>query len=91
MKETVVTIEEAARSLSDLVERVHAKREAAVLVKSGRPLARIVPVLDGGSSTEDLIAFLHRWRTEHPGPDDQFGEAIEQSRKAVLPPHDPWE
>ena len=44
MSETVLTIEEAARCLPDLVERIRANGEAAVLVKSGRPIARIVPV-----------------------------------------------
>jgi hypothetical protein len=55
------------------------------------PIARIVPVPPGGHPDEDLIAFLRRWRTEHPEPDEQFAEAIAASRKAVQPPLDPWE
>ena len=90
MNETVVTIEDAARCLPDLVERVHAGEETALLVKSGRPLARIVPV-PKVNDNEDLIAFLGRWSIEPPEPDEQFAEAIEESRKAVRPPHDPWE
>jgi antitoxin (DNA-binding transcriptional repressor) of toxin-antitoxin stability system len=86
MSETVLTIEEAARCLSDLVERIHANGEAAVLVKSGRPLARIVPVPSQGHIAADLIAFLRRWRIEHPEPDEQFAPAIEKSRRAVQPP-----
>ena len=91
MSETVLTIEDAARYLSDLVERVHAKGEVAVLVKAGRPLARIVPIRSQGPVVEELIAFLRQWRNEHPEPDDQFAQAVEESRKAVQPPHDPWE
>jgi len=91
MSETVLTIEDAARCLSDLVERLHGKGEAAVLVKSGRPLARIVPVPPAGQVAGDLIAFLRRWRIEHPEPDEQFAEAIQDSRKAVQLPRDPWE
>jgi antitoxin (DNA-binding transcriptional repressor) of toxin-antitoxin stability system len=91
MSETVLTIEDAARCLPELVERVHARGEAAVLVKSGRPLVRIVPVPAAGQVAEDLIAFLRQWRIEHPEPDDQFAEAVGESRKAVQPPHDPWE
>jgi antitoxin (DNA-binding transcriptional repressor) of toxin-antitoxin stability system len=89
MSETVLTIEEATRCLSDLVERIHANGEAAVLVKSVRPLARIVPVPSQGHIAEDLIAFLRRWRIEHPEPDRQFAPAIEESRRAVQPPRNP--
>jgi prevent-host-death family protein len=87
----MLTIEEAARCLSDLVERVHATGEVAVLMKSGRPLARIVPVPPTEPNAEDLLAFLRRWRIEHPEPDEQFAEAIEESRRAVQPPRDLWE
>ena len=91
MSETVLTIEEAVRCLPDLVERVHASGKAALLVKSGRPLARIVPFSAGEQDPLDLIAFLRRWRIEHPEPDEQLGRTIEESRTAVRPPHDPWE
>ncbi len=91
MSETVITIEEAARCLPDLVERIHANGEAAVLVKSGRPMARIVPVPPQGPVAEDLISFLRRWRIEHPEPDEQFAAAIEASRSGVRSPRDPWE
>jgi len=91
MSETVLTIEDAARCLPELVERVHARGEAAILVKSGTPLVRIVPVSPTGQVAEDLIAFLRQWRIEYPEADEQFAEAVEESRKAVQPPHDPWE
>jgi antitoxin (DNA-binding transcriptional repressor) of toxin-antitoxin stability system len=91
MSETVLTIEEAARCLSDLVERVHANGETAVLVKSGRPLARIVPFQSQPAVVRDLIAFLRQWRSEHPEPDEQFAEGIQESRRGIQPPRDPWE
>jgi len=91
MSETILTIEEAARCLSDLVERMHANGEAAVLVKSGRPLARIVPFRSPAPVVQDLIAFLGQWRLEHPEPDEQFAEVIQASRRIVQPPRDPWE
>jgi len=91
MTETVVTIEEAARSLDELVERIHAHGEAALLVKAGRPLARIVPVPNRDDDAEALIAFLRQWRLQYPEPDEQLAEVIEDSRRAARPPHDPWE
>ncbi len=77
MSETVVTIEEAARCLPELVERLHASGEAATLMKSGRPFARIVPVPSHENGTQDLVAFLRGWRLSHPEPDDQLAQIIE--------------
>jgi antitoxin (DNA-binding transcriptional repressor) of toxin-antitoxin stability system len=91
MNETQLSIEDAARCLPDLVERIHAGREVAILLRSGEPVARIVAITAQVQSSADLIAFLRRWRIEHPEPDEQFAEAIEESRKAVKPAHDPWE
>jgi antitoxin (DNA-binding transcriptional repressor) of toxin-antitoxin stability system len=89
MSETTMTIEEAARCLPDLVERIHATGEATLLTKSGKELARIVPV-SPTHGAEKLIAFLRRWRIEHPEPDEGFAAAVEESRKAIQPPRDPW-
>ena len=91
MKETVLTIEDAARCLPELVERIRMSGKGAVLVKAGQPLARIVPLAPAEQGTADLIAFLHRWRTEHPEPDEQLADAIDASHRAIRPPHDPWE
>lgn len=91
MSETVLTIEDASRCLPDLVERVRVTGESAVLVKSGRPLARIVPVTADERTTDDLIAFLRRWRIEHAEPDEQLAGDIARNRTAVQPPHNPWD
>ena len=53
--------------------------------------ARIVSVPDHVHSAEALIAFLRQWCIDYPEPDEQFGEAIDESRKSIQPPHDPWE
>ncbi len=90
MSETVLTIEDAARCLPELVEWVHSRGEAALLMKAGRPVARLVPAR-GSGQVDELIAFLRQWRVEHPEPDEQLAEAIEESRRGVYPPHDPWQ
>ena len=86
MNETVVTIEDAARCLPDLAERVHVSGESALLVKSGRPLVRIVPVPPVQPCADDLIAFVRCWRIEHPEPDEQFAEAIDAAAKGIRDP-----
>jgi prevent-host-death family protein len=90
MSEAMLTIEDAARRLDDVVERVRAKGEAAILLKSGRPVARIVPVASAGDVSNDLIAFLRRWRADHPDPDEEFSDVVQESRQWQGPPQDPW-
>jgi prevent-host-death family protein len=83
MNESVLTIEDAAARLPEVVERVYGKGESAVLVKAGRPMARIVPVPSAELAADDLAAFLRRWRVEHPEPDNGFADAIEESCRSV--------
>ena len=91
MNESVMSIEDAAARLSEVVERVHTKGESAVLVKAGRPMARIVPVPPADVVADDLAAFLRRWRVEYPDPDEGFAAAIEESRRSIRPPRNPWD
>ena len=42
MNSTVLRLEDAARCLAEVVDGVHPSGESAVLVKNGRPVARIV-------------------------------------------------
>lgn len=86
----MLTIEDAARRLADVVEQVHTKGQATVLLKSGRPVARIVPVA-AAQGSEDLIAFLAQWRLQYPEPDEQLADVILESRQWLRPPRDPWE
>jgi antitoxin (DNA-binding transcriptional repressor) of toxin-antitoxin stability system len=38
-----LSVTEAARNFSDLINRVHFRGESALLLKGGRPMARVVP------------------------------------------------
>lgn len=91
MSEVMVTVEDAAFRFAELVEEVAIKREPALLIKAGRPVARIVPLAAPDKASGDLIAFLRRWRAEHPEPDDEFAQVIAESRRGVRAPRDPWE
>lgn len=41
---TTLTVTEAARNFSDVVSRAYYRREITVLLKGGKPVARIMPV-----------------------------------------------
>jgi antitoxin (DNA-binding transcriptional repressor) of toxin-antitoxin stability system len=91
MTETTLTMADAASHLPELVERLRTNQEAAIITLSGQPVARIVPIPTPPQVPDDLASFLRRWRTEYPEPDEEFGQAIEESRRMVQPPRDPWE
>ena len=90
MNDTITTIEDAAAHLPELVERVCAYGQPALILRAGTPVARIVPVTGQTEPSDDLLAFLRRWRTEYPDPDEQLEADIQDSRRGVRPPHDPW-
>ena len=89
MSEAIVTVEDAAFRLAELVEEIAIKREPAVLTKAGRPVARIVPIAPPDKPSGDLIDFLRRWRAEYLAPDDDFAQVIADSRCGIRPPRDP--
>lgn len=86
-----MTVTEAARHFSDLVNRSYYRGESTLLTRSGVAVARIVPV--GGSSIlgRDLAA---KWREmKHLDPDDadDFAETIEKARSRFEMPAPAWD
>jgi len=43
MKETEISVTEAARNFADCINRAHYQRISFVLLKNGKPVARLVP------------------------------------------------
>ena len=43
MKKTAITVTKAARNFADCVNRAHYQNTSFVLLKNGRPVARLVP------------------------------------------------
>ena len=46
MKKTTITVTEAARNFADCVNRVHYQNQSFVLLKNGKPVAKLVPETD---------------------------------------------
>jgi len=90
--ERTISVTEAARSFSDLVNRTYYRNETTVLVRSGVPVARIVPVVSG-ETTGQVLA--ERWREiRHLPPDEaaEFEQDIEAARAILnLPPKPSWD
>jgi len=78
-----VSATEAARSFSDVLDRVEAEGETFVVVRHGRVVATIGPAL--GGTGKALKAVLR----EHE-PDVGWADELRDLRETVGPAADPW-
>ena len=58
MKETVISVTEAARNFADCVNRAHYQKMVFVLMKNGKAVARILPEREKVCTGSDLAAAL---------------------------------
>jgi antitoxin (DNA-binding transcriptional repressor) of toxin-antitoxin stability system len=86
-----VNVMQAARRLSDLLNRVAYQGASFELIRGGRPIARLVPARPAKtvkvSELNDIFA-----RIPKLGDDaDAFDRDIADAPSALLPDRDPWE
>ena len=60
MKKTNITVTEAARNFADCVNRAHYQNVTFVLLKNGKPFARLEPYKEKVCSGRDLAVALAR-------------------------------
>jgi prevent-host-death family protein len=89
--ETKLTVTEAARRFSEVVNRARYRHESTLLVKNGVPVAKIVPAESPKTTAGSLLSW---WRS-HPRLDrsdvGRFANDISRARKKLRPPRNPWE
>jgi prevent-host-death family protein len=81
-----MTATQAARTFSDVLNRVAAGEEIEV-TRSGACVAVIVPPtgrLTSAARFRELIASA-------PSPDEGFARDVRELREGVAPPEDPWQ
>jgi prevent-host-death family protein len=89
MKSEKVTVTEAARNFADCVNRAHYQGVTFVLLKNGKPVARIVPESEGGCTGRQLAEIL-------AGAELSAGEArawrkdLRAGRKTLKAPRNRW-
>lgn len=89
MNERKMTVTEAARHFADLVNRTYYCGESTVLVRSGEPVAMVVPL--GGASVTGRD-WLSRWRSmPHLDPADADDFATELEGEKLPSPVSPWD
>lgn len=89
--ESTLTVTEAARNFSDLINRVVYRGDAAILTRNGKPVARIVPEGLKKNTGRDLAEF---WRKRAPMTTqeaDSFSNDLSEIRsEANRPQRDLW-
>jgi antitoxin (DNA-binding transcriptional repressor) of toxin-antitoxin stability system len=58
MKETAITVTDAARNFADCVNRAHYQNTTFVLLKNGKPVARIEPDAEKRCTGRELAGVL---------------------------------
>lgn len=87
---STLTVTEAARSFSDVISRTFYRRETTVLLKGGKPVARIVPVAAPTINARELAALWATLPHLDPMEADSFAQELESAAQTLPVPRDPW-
>ena len=90
MKETTITVTEAARNFADCVNRAHYQNTSFVLLKNGRPFARIEPDSEKRCTGRDLVDALASAELSVEEARDWHGE-LQNARETLPSPTDKWQ
>ncbi|HEV2695268.1 MAG TPA: type II toxin-antitoxin system prevent-host-death family antitoxin [Verrucomicrobiae bacterium] len=90
MKDSTISVTEAARNFADCINRVHYQNRSFVLVKNGKPLARLVPKTEKVCTGKELAAALRRFRLS-PADSRAWRKDLAQARKILKPVADKWQ
>jgi antitoxin (DNA-binding transcriptional repressor) of toxin-antitoxin stability system len=89
MKETPISVTEAARNFADCVNRVHYQNMTFVLLKNGMPVARLVPERKKASPVRKLAATLREFELS-PEEAKAWNRDLRAARRILKPPVDKW-
>jgi antitoxin (DNA-binding transcriptional repressor) of toxin-antitoxin stability system len=89
MKKARITVTEAARNFADCVNRAHYQNTSFVLLKNGKPVARLVPETEKSCTGRDLIEALDKVALSAEEA-RAWHKDIAAARKGLVPPRDKW-
>ncbi len=89
MKPTTITVTEAARRFADCLNRAHYQNTSFLLLKNGRPFARIEPDREKRCTGQDLAEVLVEAELSVKEGRKWHGE-LRAARKNLLNPTDKW-
>jgi antitoxin (DNA-binding transcriptional repressor) of toxin-antitoxin stability system len=89
VKKTSITVTEAARNFAECVNRAHYQNTTFVLLKNGRPVARLVPDHEKRCTGRELAEIL-AGATLPVEEARAWHEELKAARKALKAPDDKW-
>jgi antitoxin (DNA-binding transcriptional repressor) of toxin-antitoxin stability system len=89
MKPEEVTVTEAARNFADCINRTHYQGVTFVLLKNGKPVARIVPEPERRGTGEELAKALAKTKLSATEA-RAWRKDVKVARKNLRPPIDKW-
>lgn len=90
MRETTITVTDAARNFADCVNRAHYQNHTFVLLKNGVPFARLVPAGPAVCRGRELVEALASANLS----DDEaraWNRDLKNARKKLKTPADKWQ
>ena len=91
MSDRKLTVTEAARHFADLVNRTYYRGESTVLLRSGEPVAMVVPLAGASVTGRDWLAkWLARPRLA-AGDADAFAADLARASRNLPFPASPWD
>jgi hypothetical protein len=90
MKERIITVTEAARNFADCINRAHYQNTSFVLLKNGRPFARIEPDTEKRCTGRDLADALARAELSAAEARDWHSD-LQTARENLQNPADKWQ
>jgi prevent-host-death family protein len=89
MKEETISVTEAARNFAECVNRVRYQGMTLVLLKNGKPVARLVPEGEKTTSAQKLAAALRKFDLT-PEEARAWQRDLRAARRILKPPVDKW-
>jgi len=89
MKVVTITVTEAARNFADCVNRAHYQNTSFVLLKTGRPFARIEPERDRRCSGRELAEAVAGAELA-PDEAQEWLADLRAARETISAPRDKW-
>lgn len=90
MKKTTISVTEAARNFADCLNRAHYQNTSFVLLKNGRPFARIEPESEKRCTGRDLADALSQAELSAEEAREWHVE-LQSARKTITAPVDKWQ
>lgn len=89
MKEKAISVTEAARNFADCVNRVRYQGMTIILLKNGKPVARLVPEEKKSGSVHRLAEALREFDLS-PKEARAWHRDLRAARRILKPPVDKW-